>query len=234
VEVNHHSHIFVVLCWCCVWVITPTKIHTLTHTAIYKQFGDGICHPPHTAAGTLHVIEMMCARLPPTDPINFLKVAKEYWLNGIFEPFWRDWLCSDPSKLLLLEVLHHFYRFSFNHNLQWCIAVVGGKELDYCFTLTWTSIGYRSFDEGVSKLKQVMGHDHCAIQRYIIGIVAGAVPPQFLIVIHSLLDFCYLAQMPLFNETVLSKLDAALQSFHDNKEATIAMGVHSHFKIPKL
>ena len=26
-------HIFVVPCWCCVWVITPTQIHTLTHSA---------------------------------------------------------------------------------------------------------------------------------------------------------------------------------------------------------
>ena len=32
-EVNHHSHFFVVLCWCCVWVITLTQIHTLTHSA---------------------------------------------------------------------------------------------------------------------------------------------------------------------------------------------------------
>ena len=203
-------------------------------TAIYKQFRDGICHPPCTAAGTLRVIEMMCARSPPTDLINFLKVAKEYWLNGVFELFWRDWLCSDPSKFLLLEVLHHFYHFSFDHNLQWCIAVVGGEELDYCFTLTRTSVGYCSFDEGVSKLKQVTGRDHHAIQRYIIGIVAGAIPPWFLIAICSLLDFRYLAQMPSFNETVLSKLDAALQSFHDNKEAIIAAGVHSHFEIPKL
>ena len=131
-------------------------------------------------------------------------------------------------------MLHHFYHFSFNHDLQWCIAVVGGKELDYCFTLTWTSIRYCSFDKGVSKLKQVTGCDHRAIQHYIIRIVAGAVPPQFLIAIHGLLDFRYLAQMPSFNETVLSKLDAALQSFHDNKEAIIATGVCSHFEIPKL
>jgi len=34
-EVNHHLHIFIILCWCCVWVITLTQIHTLTHTAVY-------------------------------------------------------------------------------------------------------------------------------------------------------------------------------------------------------
>ena len=203
-------------------------------TAIYKQFGDSVCHPPCTAAGTLRVIKMMCAKSPPTDLINFLKVAKEHRLNGVFEPFWRDWLRSDPSKFLLLEVLHHLHRFSLDHDLQWCIAVVGSEELDYCFTLMRTLIGYRSFDEGVSKLKQVTGRDHRAIQRYIIGIVAGAVPPRFLIAIRGLLDFRYLAQMPLFDESALSKLDTALQSFHDNKEAIVAVGVRSHFEIPKL
>ncbi|KIM65973.1 hypothetical protein SCLCIDRAFT_38914, partial [Scleroderma citrinum Foug A] len=105
-------------------------------TAIYKQFGDGICHPPRTAAATLHVIKIMCMKSLPTDLINFLKVAKEHRLNGVFEPFWRDWLHSDPSRFLLLEVLHHLHRFSFDHDLQWCIAVVGNKELDYQFTLT--------------------------------------------------------------------------------------------------
>ena len=122
--------------------------------------------------GTLHVIKMMCAKSPPTDLINFLKVAKEHRLNGIFEPFWRDWLRSDPSKFLLLEVLHHFHHFSFDHNLQWCIAVVGSEELDYHFSLTQTLVGYYLFGKGVLKLKQVTGHDHHTIQCYIIGIVA--------------------------------------------------------------
>jgi len=203
-------------------------------TAIYKQFRDGICHPPRTATETLHVIKTMCAKSPPTDLINFLKVAKVHQLNGVFELFWRDYLRSDPSKFLLPEVLHHFHCLFFNHNLQWCVAVVGSEELDYCFTLIRTPIGYRSFAEGVSKLKQVTGRDHRAIQRYIIGIVAGAVPPRFLTAIRGLMDFRYLGQMPSFDESALTKLAGALQSFHDNKEAILSMGVHSHFNIPKL
>ena len=216
-------------------LIACTSPKTLpVSTAIYKQFGDGICHPPRTAAATLHVIKIMCTKSLPTDLINFLKVAKEHRLNGVFELFWRDWLHSDPSRFLLLEVLHHLHRFSFDHDLQWCIAVVGNEELDYRFTLTRSPVGYRSFDEGVSKLKQVTGRDHRAIQRYIIGIVAGAVPPRFLMAIRGLLDFRYLAQMPSFDEGSLSKLDAALQTFHDNKEAIVSAGVRSHFEIPKL
>jgi len=40
-EVNHHSHIFVVLCWCCVWVIVLTQIHTLTHSTRAGGEGEG-------------------------------------------------------------------------------------------------------------------------------------------------------------------------------------------------
>ena len=39
--------------------------------------------------------------------------------------------------------------------------------------------------------------------------------------------------MPSFDESDLAKVDAALQSFHDNKDAIISTGVHSHFEIPK-
>ena len=212
---------------------TSPKVSPVS-TAIYKEFGDGIRHPPRTAADTLRVIKVMCTESPPTDLINFLKAAKTYRLNGVFEPFWRDYFGSSPSRFLLIEVLHHFHRFFFDHDLQWCIAAMGSEELDYRFTLVRTPVGYRSFSEGVSKLKQVTGRDHRSIQRYIIGIVAGAVPPRFLTAIRSLMDFRYLAQMPSFDEGALTKLTAALQSFHDNKEAIISIGGRSHFEIPKL
>ena len=48
------------------------------------------------------------------------------------------------------------------------------------------------------------------------------------------MDFRYLGQMPSFDESALTKLAGALQSFHDNKEAILSTGVCSHFDIPKL
>jgi len=129
------------------------------------------------ATDTLGVIKTMCTKSPLTDLLEFLKAAKTHQLNGVFEPFWRNHFGSKPSRFLLPEMLHHFHHFFFNHDLQWCIGAVGSEELNYRFSLIQTLVGYRSFSEGVSKLKQVTGHDHCAIQRYIIGIVTGAVPP---------------------------------------------------------
>ncbi|KAF9232781.1 hypothetical protein BU15DRAFT_80860 [Melanogaster broomeanus] len=85
-------------------------------------------------------------------------------------------------------------------------------------------------------LKAVTGRDHRSIQRYILGVVAGAAPPPFLAAIHALLDFRYLTQMPTFDEQALAKLNAALTSFHTHKHAILDAGGRrsEHFQIPKL
>ena len=108
--------------------------------------------------------------------------VRRYSLSGVHKPFFRNWLLSDPSIFLTPEVLHHFHCLCWDNNLQWCIVVLGPDEIDYRFSLIQAAIRYHSFKEGVSKLKQVMGFNHCAMQRYIIGVIAGAVPPKFLAV----------------------------------------------------
>ena len=85
------------------------------------------------------------------------------------------------------------------------------------------------------------GRDHRAVQRYIIGIIAGAIPPKFLAAIRGLLDFRYLSQMPRFDDNSLNKVEAALRMFHNNKLAIISAGGRQgskgpleHWEIPKL
>ena len=102
-------------------------------------------------------------------------------------------------------------------------------------------VGYRSFAEGVSKLKQVTGRDHRAVQRYIIGAIAGAVPAKFLTAVVALLDFHYLAQMPCFDDNTLHRIEAVLCAFHANKIAIITAGGRQgsrgrldHWEVPKL
>ena len=152
---------------------TSTRASPIS-TAFHGQFG---LHPCHTADQTRCKIHAICSKCDPDDFIKFLKFANEYSLNGVDVPFWIDWPLLNPAYFLKPEVLHHFHTFFFNHDLEWCIAVMGGAEIDYRFILIRMVVGYRGFKEGVSKLKQVTGCDHCAMQRYIIAIIAGAVPP---------------------------------------------------------
>ena len=209
--------------------------------ATHKEFGDSRPHPPRTAAKTLGDIEQACTAADPDNWESFLKVSRRHYLNGVHKPFWRNWVLCNPSIFFNPEVLHHFHRLFWDHDLQWCLTVVGPDELDYRLSLVQVAVGYRSFHEGVSKLKQVTGRDHRAVQRYIIGVIAGAVPPKFLMAVRALLDFRYLAQMPRFDNCILNRIKESLHAFHENKLAIISAGGRQgsngcldHWEIPKL
>ncbi|KAG2032818.1 hypothetical protein BDR03DRAFT_1014865 [Suillus americanus] len=161
-------------------------------TATREQFGDPFCHPIHKGSSTLAHIKA------------FFVACKKFNLNGVHEPFWLDWPLSDPSQFITPEALHHWHRMFWDHDLNWCIFVVSVDELYFCFMLSQVFVGYSGFKDGVSTLKQVSGRDHQDVQRYLIGLIAAAVPSDFLSAVRS-----------------LSKVKRALQGFHTLKEAIV-------------
>ena len=54
-----------------------------------------------------------------------------------------------------------------------------------------------------------------------VSIIEGAVTKGFVIVIHALMDFCYLAQAPKIDNNVCDQIDHALKEFHMNKQAIL-------------
>ena len=193
-------------------------------TATSKHFSDTFPHPPCTGSHTLAIICCACDDCHPNNYAAFLKIIRKLYLNRVIELFWEDWPLSCPSRFFYPESLYHFLRFSWDHDIKWCIEVVTPLEIDFHFSLLQPVAGYRGFEDGVSRLKQVTRCDHRSVQCYIIGVIAGAVPCQFLIVVRALIEFHYLAQSPIFSEQSLSKLMNALKLFHDNKDAVIQAG----------
>jgi hypothetical protein len=211
--------------------------------AAHKQFGDPFQHEPRVASTTLAQLDSIVETCDPwTDLSDYVREAKRSRLNGVHEPFWRDWPLADPSSFLTPEPLHHWHRQFWDHDVKWCIRVLGCDELDFRFSILQPHTGYRHFKEGISKLKQVTGRDHQDIQRYIIGIIADAAPKDFIIAIRALLDFRYLAQAPVVDQRVCDMIQASLQEFHDHKaiildlEARVGKGNRpiDHWQIPKL
>ena len=210
--------------------------------ANYQQFGDDFRHPPRTGSITLSTIN----KIHQSDDLGTLekyeKSAKSYRLNGVQLPFWRDWsLSADPSVFLTSEPLHHWHKMFWDHDAKWCINAVGEAEIDFRFSVLHNRTGYKHFGDGISKLKQVTGREHRDIQRYIIVIIADAVPPPFLIAIRALLDFRYLAQSPRIDDNVCKLITNALGLFHQHKKAILDAGGRrgkkqplDHFEIPKL
>jgi len=216
--------------------ITATSPKTSPITiAFSKQFGDPFHHPLCTAAITLATIQTACAKHIPSNYKAFLKVCRQLSLNGITEPFWKPYPIFDPSEFINPKVLHHFHQLFWDHDAQWCIFCAGAAKVDFRFSVLQTAVSYHAFTKGISKLKQVTGRDHCAVQHYIIGVITGRVPCQFLDAIHALLDFQYLAQAPCFTDHSLCDLEKSLQEFHRNKDTIVQVGTQKDaWTIPKL
>lgn len=219
----------------------------LTH-AFGLHFGDDFRHPPRTASDILLPLSTLSSS---TDPWNLPLYAKEartlHRLNGVDLPFWRDWTLPNgippsPHQLFPIEILHHFHKCFWDHDVKWCIRAVGEDEIDFRFALLQPRCGYRRFPAGISSLKQVTGREHRNIQRYILGMIAGAVPLEFIVCIRALLDIRYLAQMPRVTTDILDEIQTALRTFHQykdiiiNNQYRVGKGKKPilHFGIPKL
>ncbi|KAG2338226.1 hypothetical protein BDR05DRAFT_952051 [Suillus weaverae] len=114
----------------------------------------------------------------------------------------------------------------------WLNAVVGAQELDFKFSILQPIMGYHHFAGGISKLKQVTGRVHCDIQCYIVGLISGVAPCQFVIAICALMDVQYLAQCPAPIDDFLACIDQSLLTFHENKDVIMALGVQMGTKKP--
>jgi hypothetical protein len=194
--------------------------------ASYKQFGDPYRHEPRTASTTFSQLCAIASVVNPDNDIKaYLKAAKPFRLNGVHKLFWLDWPFAEPSLFLTPEPLHHWNKEFYDHDLKWCIRMLGGQEIDFRFSVMQPHIGLRHFSEGVSRLKQVTGREHRNIQRYIIAIIAGAASRDFITAIRSLMDFRYLAQAPVIDDIVCDRIGAALSEFHDHKSAVMEAGV---------
>jgi hypothetical protein len=172
----------------------------------------------------------------------YIMAADVFHFNGVHQPFWHDWALAELSKFLTPELLHHWHKMFWDHDAKWCIHVVGGAEIDFQFSVLHPQTGLHHFKEGISKLKQVTGHEHCDIQHYIIPIIAGAVPKCFLIAVRALTDFRYLSQAPEISDEMCIKIQDALAEFHKHKDAILSAGgrtgkkrkIIDNWYIPKL
>jgi hypothetical protein len=119
--------------------------------------------------------------------------------------------------------------------------VLGEGEIDFRFSFLQPHCGSQHFSSGISKLKQVTGQEHCHLQRYILGVIAGTAPAKFILAIQALLDLHYLTQMQHVDTTVLEEIAAALRMFHHYKQVILdnhyrvgTKKLINHFEIPKL
>ena len=192
----------------------------------------------------------MAALHNPLDLPTYLPAAKAIRLNGVHLPFWRDWylesstqkLLFDPCQFLTPEPLHHWHKQFWDHDVKWAIRAVAADKFDFRFATIQPITGFKNFKDGVSSLKQVTGRAHREVERYFICVIAGKAPPSFVIALHTLMDFRYLAQSRQLNDNQLAQITSSLQLFHTHKQSILDARARvgkgnkpiDHFQIPKL
>jgi hypothetical protein len=210
-------------------------------TATTKDFGDGYRHPNRKAKSILDNIKAACAEADPWNLTAFAKVCKKRRLNGVIKPFWNNWGNAEPSEFLTPDPLHQWHKFYFDHIVQWAINTVGADELDFCLQVLQPLVGVRKWPDGISKLKQLTGRDHRALERILVSVIAGAVNNDVLHAIRAITNFIFQGQNLYHYTDTLHALEEALCEFHHYKQAILDAGGRrgkkgpmTHFNIPKL
>lgn len=211
-------------------------------TATQNDFGDETAHPRRTRTFTLSRIFDTCAQLDPiTELAAFTATCRDRELNGVHQPFWRDWGAADPSVFLTPDALHAWHKMFFDHPLRWVMNIVGPKEFDQRLGVLQPRVGIRSWPHGVSKLKQLTGREHRELEKLVIAVAGDQLPDDVMSSIRALIDFIFQAQNIIFYKESIHALQEALREFHHYKWPIVLNhgrigknGRIGHFNIPKL
>ena len=156
-------------------------------------------------------------------------------LREVFKPFWKELPFTNIFTCITPNILHQLHKGIFHdHLVQWCLGVIGKKEMDACFHAISQYPGLRHFKKGISVISQWTGTEHKQMQRVFIGLLSGAAEDNILLLAHSLLNFIYYAQFQQHTDKTLVAMQDSLRLFHAHKDVLVELGIHEHFNVPKI
>ncbi|KZS95108.1 hypothetical protein SISNIDRAFT_408960 [Sistotremastrum niveocremeum HHB9708] len=162
--------------------------------------------------------------IDPNDIDAFAAACEPFHLNGVSQPFWRDWAFSDPYHFLTSDALHGLHKQFLDHDFKWAIQALGAEEMDFRYILIQPRIGVRHFNNGVCGLKQCTGREQRELQKSLVALIDADVPDEFVRAIRALMEFRYRSQSEFITDSDLKKLKSALDEFHQYKQVMITQG----------
>ncbi|KAG8703010.1 hypothetical protein FRC11_011047 [Ceratobasidium sp. 423] len=152
------------------------------------------------------------------------------------------------------DLLHGYHKCYFDHIHKWNLTGLGVDKYDACLKVQIPAQGERMFPKGVSKLKQLVGKEHWALEWVGVAIVVhtpgkdegGVGSNQLTKVTQAYLDFTFLGQYQIHTDKTLTDFEDAYQEFQRHKQVWVKnkskrkkskgkkISVNESWAIPKL
>ncbi|KAI5987996.1 hypothetical protein EDC04DRAFT_2873305 [Pisolithus marmoratus] len=143
-------------------------------------------------------------------------------LHAVYRPFWKDLPFSDIFTCITPDILHQLHKGIFhNHLLQWCMNLMGEREIDAHFQAISCYPTLHHFKKGISTISQWTGTEHKEMQCVFMGLLSGTVEDEVLLFQQHM-------------DTTLEAMQESLKTFHSYKHVLVEMEVHQDFNLPKL
>ena len=155
-------------------------------------------------------------------------------------PFWQLLPFVDIFQAITPDILHQLHQGLLKRLFSWLADAYGADEINKRFQRLLPNHHVRIFTSGITELSRVTGKEHSLIACAILGVIADLQLPggldstRLLRAVRALLDFAYLAQLPLITTPHLVLMQKALDMFHENKQIFVDLHIRKDFNLPKL